>query len=231
MGKSEGNSETWLVTYSDMVTLLLVFFVLLYTLSPGIDKQTFENMVAYFQNNPGVLKQNAGAGKKKADKKDVIKKWEQLKAELKKKGLESEVAIQRIPEGIKITLSDSLTFNSGSAKLLPAAKDVLTKMANIIDKKVREVEVQGHTDNVPIISSSIYQSNWHLGAARAVSVVVYIQKKSKVEAGKFKASSYGKFRPVATNKTEAGRRRNRRVEIYVRYKKSARDQEAPPPMW
>jgi chemotaxis protein MotB len=123
-----------------------------------------------------------------------------------------------ISDGIKITLSDSLTFESGSSELLPKAKEVLEKVAEMMTPKVEEIEVQGHTDDVPIARDSYYRTNWHLGAARAVSVVQYLHKSSDLDPSRFKATSFGEYRPVVPNDTPEGRLRNRRVEIYLRDK-------------
>ena len=215
--EEESGNGNWLITYSDLVTLLLVFFVLLYTLTPGIDKSTFNDFISYFQTSVGVLEQNATVAKQSNEKDTLREEWKAIKKYLEEQGLSSEVAIQKIPEGVKVTLSDSLTFNSGSAELLSEAREVLGRIATVFNNEVKSIKVQGHTDNVPISESSIYRSNWHLGAARAVSVVLFIHQKSSLEANRFEASSFGKYKPVATNSTLEGRRHNRRVEIYVQY--------------
>ncbi len=166
-----------------------------------------------------MLEQNATVTKQSNNDSDTLREeWKVIKKYLEEQGLSSEVAIQKIPDGVKVTLSDSLTFNSGSAELLGKARVVLGRIATVFDKDVRSIKVQGHTDNVPISRSSVYRSNWHLGAARAVSVVLFIHEKSSLEAGRFEASSFGKYKPVTTNSTPEGRRRNRRVEIYVQYR-------------
>ena len=119
------------------------------------------------------------------------------------------------PDKVLITLNDSLTFNSGSDVLLPLAELVLNSVANVIKAEQSLVEVQGHTDSVPIYSEK-FNSNWHLGAARAVTVVQYLVNASDMPSEEFKASSYGENKPVDTNITAEGRLQNRRVEIYIR---------------
>lgn len=222
MGRSKRDTGNWLVTYSDLVTLLLVFFVLLYMLTPGIDDSTFDNFISHFQSSVGVINKSSVVSQRSNDRTDyrieVIQRYNALEDFLKERGLESQVEIEHMPEGLKITLSDSLTFNSGSSELLPMAREVLSKIAIIFDEEVESAEVQGHTDNVPIAQNSFYQSNWHLGAARSVSVVQFIRDHSGLAPDRYKASSYGEYRPVTTNETPGGRRQNRRVEIYVRYK-------------
>lgn len=220
MGKSEGNSETWLVTYSDLVTLLLVFFVLLYTLTPGVEDSAFNSFISYFQKSPGFFDDNAvsnddASSQSQEMEEESLERWDAFADFLSRHGLSSEVGILRVPDGVKITLSDSLTFESGSAELLPLAEVVLEEVANILDNRIKEIEVQGHTDNVPI-ADTVFPSNWHLGAARSVSVVQFIQNRALVNPDRFKASSFGEYHPVTDNDTEIGRRQNRRVEIYIR---------------
>lgn len=215
----ESGEGNWIVTYSDLVTLLLVFFVLLYTMTPGVDKSTFNDFISYFQSSPSVVLNRQSASKKE-DKGHLRQEWQDLKEFLKEKGYSLEVIIEQTGKGVKVTLNDSLTFNSGSARILERSEVVLDRIAEALDKgaeEVKAVKVHGHTDNVPISESSRYLSNWHLGAARAVSVVLFLKRQSKLEPKKFEASSYGEYRPVASNETAIGRRKNRRVEIYTSY--------------
>lgn len=222
MGRSKKSSGNWLVTYSDMVTLLLVFFVVLYTLTPGIDQSQFDNFISYFQASIGVISNTSVMDQNKDDaeeyRKQIVEQWSVVEDFLKRQGLSNQVDIEQVPDGMKVTLSDSLTFNSGSSDLLPAAEQVLEEIAGIFNDEVAETEVQGHTDTDPVASSSYYRSNWHLGAARGVSVLKFIQERSDLEPQRYKASSYGEYRPLTNNNTAAGKRINRRVEIYVRYK-------------
>lgn len=214
--RKSGNGN-WLVTYSDLVTLLLVFFVLLYVLTPGIDVATFNDFISHFQASTSVVFENDEAARQ-ADSNALREEWKEINEFLEDEDLTSEVDIEMTDEGVKVTLRDSLTFNSGSAMLLPRAKIVLREIASVLKEDVRGVRVQGHTDNVPIASTSGYRSNWHLGAARAVSVVLFINENSRLLPGRFEASSFGEYRPVATNENSGGRRQNRRVEIYVQYR-------------
>lgn len=222
MGRSKGGSGNWLVTYSDLVTLLLVFFVVLYTLTPGIDESVFDNFISYFQQSVGVIDNTSVLEQNSSDADDyrrkIVEEWSVIEDFLEREGLSNQVDIEQVPEGMKVTLNDSLTFNSGSSDLLPRAERVLMEIANIFNDEISETEVQGHTDSDPVASSSYYRSNWHLGAARGVSVLKFIQERSDLEPERYKASSYGEYRPVAQNSTLEGKRQNRRVEIYVRYK-------------
>lgn len=222
MGRSKKSSGNWLVTYSDLVTLLMVFFVVLYVMTPGIDQSKFDNFISYFQASIGVIDNTSVLEQNSNDAEDyrrqIVEQWSVVEDFLDQQGLSNQVDIEQVPDGVKVTLSDSLTFNSGSSNLLPAAERVLVEIAGIFNDEIAETEVQGHTDTDPVASSSYYRSNWHLGAARGVSVLKFIQERSDLEPERYKASSFGEFRPLTDNNTAAGKRINRRVEIYVRYK-------------
>jgi chemotaxis protein MotB len=211
------------MTYSDMVTLLLVFFVVLYMLTPGVDMDTLQQFLRRFQGGMGVLQQQQTViDRLSLDRKDELKeqrleRWQALVDFIEDRQLDEFFEIDLIPEGIKITLSESVTFNSGSSDLLPQAQNILTEIAELFSDDIYETEVQGHTDNVPLRESAHYRTNWDLGAARAISVVRFIKGISQLPPERFKASSYGEYRPIAENDTPSGRRTNRRVEIYIRY--------------
>lgn len=218
MGNFErkSGSGNWLTTYSDLVTLLLVFFVLLYVMTPGIDESKFNEILSYFQSSTSVVFDKDAASKQQ-DEDTLREEWVEVQQFLDENGFSPGVDIDQTEEGVKVTLNDSLTFNSGSARLLERSEIVLERIAKAIRPNVKEVKTHGHTDDVPISDSSRYRSNWHLGAARAVSVVLFLNNYSNLETRKFEASSYGEFRPVASNETPEGRRKNRRVEIYINY--------------
>lgn len=228
MGKSEGGAETWLMTYGDMVTLLMVFFIVLYTLTPGVEDRAFNSFISYFQKSTGFFDDNAltaesvqniSDGLEDAEvSEETMEEWQQFADFLYENNIESEIDIRVLSEGIQITLSDSLTFESGSSSLLPKAKMVIDKVAKLIKSNIKEIEVQGHTDNIPISGNSMHQTNWHLGAARAVSVVLELQKSAQIPEDRFLATSFGQYKPVSENETPAGRSKNRRVEIYLRDK-------------
>jgi chemotaxis protein MotB len=213
--RKSGNGN-WLTTYSDLVTLLLVFFVLLYVMTPGIDESTFNDIIAHFKNSNSVVLEKSSSSQKSDD--TLREEWQQVEGFLEEQGYSQEVDIEKTEEGVKVTLNDSLTFNSGSAELLARSEIVLKRIAQAIGEDVREVKTHGHTDDVPISDGSMYRTNWHLGAARSVTVVLFLNEHSPLEPERFEASSYGEYRPVASNDNPAGRRKNRRVEIYINYK-------------
>lgn len=218
MGRLKKDTGNWLVTYSDLMTLLLVFFVLLYILTPGVDVSSFDSFLSFFQKSTGIIDETSVTDDNSDNRSEIMEEWEAMESFLEEEDISSQVEITQTSDGVKITLSSLLTFNSGSSDLLPAAKGVLEEIAGFFNGRIAEAEVQGHTDNVPLSAGSHYETNWHLGASRAVSVVQFIRERSDLDPKRFKASSYGEFLPVASNVTPEGRSQNRRVEIYVRYK-------------
>ena len=225
------------MTYSDMVTLLLVFFVVLYMLTPGIDMDVFKEFLQRFQGGTGVLNQQETIMEQTAQEREEelrqqrLERWQSLIDFIEDRQLEEFMEIDLIPEGIKITLSESVTFNSGSSELLPQARNILSEIAELFDDAIYETEVQGHTDDVPLRETAYYRSNWDLGASRSISVVRFIKELSQLPAERFKASSYGEYRPVTTNDTPEGRSANRRVEIYVRYDDGFIELDEELPIW
>lgn len=220
MASSEEQSGNWLITYSDLVTLLMVFFVLLYMMTPGVDESKFNNYLSFFQQSTGILENRSVEGQtiRSAEIRQLIEQWESLESFVNRQDLSGEIAVEATRWGIRITLEDQLTFASGSAELLPGAGMVIDQISRMMDEDIQRIVVQGHTDNVPIARGSRFPTNWHLGAARAVTVLYAIQESSDRDPEQFEAVSYGEYRPVAENTTVEGRSRNRRVEIHLRYR-------------
>ncbi|MFV2033388.1 MAG: flagellar motor protein MotB, partial [Gammaproteobacteria bacterium] len=115
-----------------------------------------------------------------------------------------------------IRLTNEVLFNSGSAELKPAGQKVLALIAKSLNSYPdRAISVEGHTDNVPLRNKDRYESNWELSTARALAAVNYFQQKYQVDPKRLQVVGYGQYRPVSTNKTAAGRKLNRRIEIKV----------------
>ncbi len=152
-----------------------------------------------------------------------------IKAELesKLKGVQG-VSLSMEDRGLVVTFLDEILFDSGKDKIRPEATASLDKVSAVIVAKASDLDVgvEGHTDNEPIKHSG-WQSNWALSTARANSVVYYLEKKG-VDPARLAAIGYGEHRPVASNETPEGRRKNRRVEIVIlpKLKKAQRDSAA-----
>jgi chemotaxis protein MotB len=140
--------------------------------------------------------------------------YESLVSDLESEVSSGQIEIQRLRDGLRLNVAQDILFASGSTKLNKSGIQVLRKVARQIAKLGHRVEIQGHTDNVPIRASaaSRFPTNWELAAARA-AVVVRLLASEGVNPSLLSAVSYGEFNPVASNDTPEGRLRNRRIEI------------------
>lgn len=129
---------------------------------------------------------------------------------------DKQILLERTSRGLVITMVNDILFDSGKAKLKGHAKEVLKKIAGVLQEAVpdRDVGVEGHTDNVPIKYSG-WKSNWELSAARATSVLHHLIEACDIAPQRLSAIGYGEYRPIDTNETKAGRAKNRRVEIII----------------
>jgi chemotaxis protein MotB len=203
----------WLTVFNDLVTLLMVFFVLLFSLG-SIDHGRFKNFQNALQGAMGVLyegrKPSAGVITTEDSRSGIAGQSGQIDASALNAGLEAEYT----PKGIQLILDDSLMFSTGSAQLTVGGMQMLDKVNAIVKPLKRSVRVEGHTDNIPI-ATPLYQSNWDLSAARAVSVVKYMVEKGGFAPKRMSAAGYGDSRPRVANDSLANRARNRRVEIVL----------------
>jgi len=130
----------------------------------------------------------------------------------------NQVGIKREKQRLVLQLSNRILFDSGSAALKPAGLEVLRRVGNIIKSRITTLDVQigGHTDNVPIASRhGLLSTNWGLSAARAVNVVRFLEQEVGLDPGRLQAVGYGEHRPIASNDTKEGRALNRRIEIVL----------------
>lgn len=210
----------WLTTFNDMITLLMVFFVLLFTMG-SMDVRRFKNFQNALQSAMGVMRPGAHApiGIISQDESspaivadsDGENRNESLKQLEKTEGLEA----QYTRKGLQLILDDNLLFDSGSALLNHEGIVMLERVAKIIAPLNRVVRVEGHTDNIPI-ANGIYPSNWELSTNRAISVVKYLHQKGKIPGMNLQAAGYGSSKPRALNDSDQNRSRNRRVEIILK---------------
>jgi chemotaxis protein MotB len=224
MAGSSDSSGNWLMTYADFITLMMIFFIVLYTFTPGVEQSKFEAIIGAFQGKQGVLRYDSVFSDEQLDIEiQRAKNWEMFEQYIQQENLSDEVQLDLMSDGIRITLGESVTFGTYSAELKQSAKEILKKIGKNLKsytaEDLEEIEIQGHTDNRPVKpSATLYKSNWELGAARATSVLDFFVDNTHIEGEYLKASTYGPYRPRVENETEKGMQRNRRVEIYIRYK-------------
>jgi chemotaxis protein MotB len=140
--------------------------------------------------------------------------YDALLAELEEEVAAGQIQIQRLRDGIRVNLSQDILFATGSAELDAQGRDVLTRVSEQLAKAGHRIEVEGHTDDVKIggALARTYPTNWELAGARAARVVRLFEEKG-LDRERMAAVSFGEMRPVASNAEEAGRSRNRRIEI------------------
>lgn len=206
--------QEWLLTYSDMITLLLAFFAMLIAAS-----QT--DIALWEQMKQGMRSDVAGKEKVETPLAEIKIDLDSLLLEERNQGL---VGIVLDKNGIVLSFNSSSLYNSGEAILLPSGERIITKVTqalNALGYYQFRVDVEGHTDNVPI-NTPRFPSNWELSVARASEVVKFFIREG-VDADRLKASGYADTKPVLPHVDEFGRdivenrAANRRIVIRIYY--------------
>ncbi len=143
---------------------------------------------------------------------------DELVEDLKKEIADKQVQVERVRDQLRVELVDEILFDSGEAVIKPAGLEVLRRVGAILKRvQGRQIEVQGHTDNVPIVGqlAKRFPTNWELSAARATNVARFLQDEAKIDPALLSAAGFSEYRPRAPNDSEEGRRRNRRIEILL----------------
>jgi chemotaxis protein MotB len=217
--EAEPTAPFWMATFSDMVTLLLAFFVMLVAMS-SVEVKKFEEAMSYFTGKRGMMEEEGlmpgvMGVVAEPEPEEQTSRFEELQQYVEEAGLEGKVEVDLLREGIRVTLVDEIAFTSGSAALIGEAPELLRRVAKVASHAAA-VQVEGHTDTEPI-SSSTFPSNWELSAARAASVVRFLlDTPEAIDAEDYIAVGYGEFQPRDTNDTPEGKRRNRRIAILLR---------------
>lgn len=116
--------------------------------------------------------------------------------------------------GITIRIFDDILFASGQADVTNETQKVLSKLGPVMRKLPNDIRIEGHTDNVPIVSKK-FPSNWHLSVARATNIAYYLMNTEKLSPDKVSIVGYSEYKPIASNETAEGRKLNRRVDIVI----------------
>ncbi len=212
------SSERWLLTYADLITLLLGLFVILYAGSQ-VDAKKFEEVMSAFSQifggGAGILDGQAGALSAPVLPKEQEEKLREMVKESLGDALENaQIALSESERGVTVSVADVLLFDPAQAALRPEALPVLEKIARTVSSVPNEIRVEGHTDNAPIRTGD-YPSNWHLSVARSLNVAYYLLEHGAIDPSRMAITGFGEFRPVAPNETPEGRARNRRVDIVL----------------
>lgn len=219
-----------MVTYGDMVTLLLALFIMLFAFS-SIDSEKFRAIIASFQGAIGVLDSGmtiavdtgiSGADSPRGEilphsfkeLEETLEVLERIEAFQRESELEGAFSIEPTERGVIIHFTDRVLFDTGRAEIKPEAVEILDKVGTELSRLSNFIRVEGHTDNVPI-HTPVYPSNWELSAARATSVVRFFIERGHMAPDRLSAAGYGEYWPIAGNETPEGRAKNRRVDIVI----------------
>jgi chemotaxis protein MotB len=226
------NTAGWLTTFNDLVTLLMVFFVLLFTMG-SINVKKMSDFQYALQSGLGILKEGQrSAITVKQDK--LIPDMSHVKTQaeggtihnpeqsiqstienaIRELGTDIGIRVTYMQKGARVSFEDCILFDFGRAEINPAGFAFLDRLAGSIRKLPYSIRVEGHTDNVPIHTRR-FPSNWELSIARAVNVVKYFADTCKIDPRRLSAVGYGESKPVAPNDSADHRTKNRRVEIVL----------------
>ncbi len=229
--KNERMSSTqWLTTFSDLITLLLTFFVLIFSMS-SMDDQKLKIAFQNFGGSSGILSFKEyreiarpmeilieGLHKSLGERVIVGDKVETQEASSDTQDLESlgnSLLIQSVPDGFKLSFGETVLFSPGGTEINEEMIPVLDKIARFISITGYQVYVDGHTDNIPVYNG-YYGSNEELAISRAFSVRDQLAESQGNKSNFIALAGYGDIKPVASNDLPDGRRRNRRVEIILK---------------
>ncbi len=236
----EEGAPAWLATMGDLMSLLLVFFVLMLSFA-NMDKQLFMEAMGSIQNALGVMEENPGTFKVQSssiiewsEKKSTpfidvmqVKKSEdaptmdqkimqKVQQAIAENNLSRIVDAESSERGVIVRVKGGALFKPGSDKLLPISFVFLDEVIRITEEFPYELVIEGHTDDAPIRTPR-FPTNWHLAAARSIAVLRYMIDAGDIDASRVAASGYGSTRPLVPNDSPENRAVNRRVEfVYKR---------------
>lgn len=231
----------WMVTFSDLMTLILVFFILLFSMSV-VDANRFEAIAESFQERaifdfyPSLIPFDNPAEDRdvrddpfdadvdpfeshmQMDEEEISEQLDDLLMEvnefIEENDLTENISATRDDRGVVLVLQEQALFETAQAEILPQAEPFLEKVGTLVSTIPNTVKVEGHTDSRPI-NTFQFPSNWELSGARASSVIRFVLNNFDVDERRFLAVGYGETRPVAPNTTPDNLQQNRRVVIVI----------------
>lgn len=236
-----GGSPGWITTYSDLMSLLLTFFILLYSMST-VDATKFKNLSQSLQSvltglestsildgaasdedllenkdlDPDILSETFEINEKIEEMYDMVDQY------VFDKGLDARVSVDMNKRGVFVDIKEAILFETGRAELKPSGIKVLEDLEGLFKDFKNNIVIEGHTDNIPIRNED-YESNWELSTARAVSVVRHLSEVEGLNPKRFSATGYGEHHPIVPNDNGENRRINRRVNILIIFDEESDD--------
>jgi chemotaxis protein MotB len=226
--------ETWLIPYSDLLTLLLALFIVLFAAS-SINKAKYDAIMESFKSEltgtkidsskiglsplPTNLKQQeklpaqVAQPTKTANDIELDQLKQKLEQYINENNLQAVITLGDTKRGVEITLKDVILFDPGKADLKQSSFKTLDTIIGLVLAVPNPISIEGHTDNVPI-GNAAFASNWELSSARAASVLHYFESKTVAE-NRLQFTGFGEYKPLYPNDTPDHRQSNRRVDIVI----------------
>jgi chemotaxis protein MotB len=227
--------ESWLLPYSDLLTLLVALFIVLFAMSE-IDTQKFKEMASVFRTefssgSPGIMDQPVPVEDDKQDQKqdeedekpdegttellNLQELQEKINNYIRENNLTESLATQLSEEGLMISIMNDVTFDPGSADVNKEGKVIAKEISQLlITDPPHQVVISGHTDDVPM-NNAKFGSNWELSVMRAVNFMTLVLDNEGLDPDKFSAKGYGEYKPIVPNDSAKSRAQNRRVEVLI----------------
>lgn len=219
------SAPNWMVTFGDMVTLILTFFVLLLSFAQ-VDANKFEMATSSLRGVLGALENQRIPFFRDAQQPQVYNLLNQspgatrvndLNQKIKEMGMQNNVMVTGTENGVMIRMGDQVLFDEGKAEIIDTAKPILEVVAESMKNEAQRILVSGHTDNIPIHTEK-FPSNWELSSARAVEVVRFLIDHAGINPRILAAAGYGEYSQLVPNNSPENRQINRRVEFEVTWK-------------
>lgn len=218
--KSAPGAPAWMVTFSDMVTLLLTFFVLLLSMA-NLDKIKFQNAASSIRGAFGVM---SGSNPTSIAPPSVVefapieddytaRLYQKVQAIMARLKLDRDIELVKDRGAVVLRVKDSILFAAGSAALKPEAHQVLTKVAQMVRPLPLSLRIEGHSDDTPT-GNDVF-SNWDLSIARSIAVLKFLGKENLLPLDRMSSVGYGAQKPLVPNTSAENRALNRRVEFVL----------------
>lgn len=232
------NTDRWMLSYLDFITLLMVFFIILYAMS-SVNSEKYSKLAASMNsamgNGKSIIGEGSGGGKnvigssstkvninkeaEEAAQNQEMQKFKRMQAEINNylvdNKLNGSITTYIDERGLVISFKNLLLFDSGSADVKADSVNELVQIGSYLNQIDNIIRVEGNTDNVPIKNSPQYKSNLELSSARADNVAEVLETNAKINPSRVTSISYGEYRPIGDNNTDVGKAKNRRVDIVL----------------
>lgn len=222
----------WITTFADLMSLLLTFFILLYSMS-SVSLEKFQeasnSIQSAFNGGDSVIEGSTVTDTETEPSEDsiavpsedtvdpeLVKMYDQVVQFLEKKDMTAQASVEYDQDGIYVNIQESILFGSGSAIIADSGINTLNNLGELVQQFENDVVIEGYTDNVPMNNAN-FSSNWELSTSRALSVLRYLSEERSVTPTRLSAKGYGEYHPSVPNNSDENRAKNRRVNIVLVY--------------